>query len=374
MWYKKFRSMFVGFEKCVFLNSAGVSLVSAPVKEAVIKWAEMGECALFEYEDTITLAKQLSARLIGASVDGIFISRNTTHGIHTFILGYPWQRGDEVIIGECEFPANRLPWLSLRSKGINVKVVPCKDYMVSCEDLIAACSKDTKVIAVSWVQYVSGYRIDIERLGEFCKHRGILLVVDAIQGVGVVPLSVEACNIDWLSADGHKWMCGPEGIGLVWTSKRAMSIIEPPCKGWFGVKKPMDFEVFDQEYAADASRYQDGSPMMLGIMAYNAALSMLLDCGIDNIYKRVIALSSYVIGCVKRRRWLLLTPEEEAKRAGIVSFKPVGKDVYSCLKALKRHNIICSFRGGWLRLSTHAYNNHTDIDRAFNVLDEVACN
>ncbi|MBF0515845.1 MAG: aminotransferase class V-fold PLP-dependent enzyme, partial [Nitrospirae bacterium] len=296
---------------------------------------------------------------------------NTTHGIQTFILGYPWQKGDGVVIADCEFPANRLTWLSLRGeKGVDVKVVKSIDYKVSLEDYYKICDKQTKVIAISWVQYLSGQRADIAELGRFCRSRDIYLVVDGIQGIGAAVMDAEAMSIDWLSADGHKWMCGPEGVGLVWMSERALNTIEPACKGWFGVKEPFDFEKFDQEYAPTADKYLDGSPMLMGIMAFSAALKMLLSCGIEKIEKRVTELSSYAINEAQRRGWEVLTPDDPAQRAGIATFKPSSGDPSQIMKTLLSNNIICSLRGGqFLRISAHAFNNHEDIDRAFYVID-----
>ncbi|KWT95105.1 aminotransferase class V-fold PLP-dependent enzyme [Candidatus Magnetominusculus xianensis] len=373
-WYEQFRTMFKGLNRCVFLNSAGVEMVSDPVRDAVTEWTELGQCVSYDYNTILTEAKNNAAAIVSGSPERVFLSRNTTHGIQTFILGYPWQKGDGVVIADSEFPANRLTWLSLQRKnGVDVKIVKSYKYKVSLDDYIKMCDKHTKVIAISWVSYLSGQKAAIAQLGEFCRENNMYLVVDGIQGIGAAAMDAEAMNIDWLSADGHKWMCGPEGVGLVWMSERALQIIEPACKGWFGVKKPFDFEDFDQDYAPNADKYLDGSPMLLGIMAFNAALKMLLSFGMDRIERRVIELSSYAIHEVHRRGWELLTPSDPKARAGIVTFKPSSGDPVLIMKNLLSNNIICSLRGGqqYLRISAHAFNNHEDIDRTFYIIDKA---
>ncbi|MCG6551155.1 MAG: aminotransferase class V-fold PLP-dependent enzyme [Candidatus Magnetominusculus sp. LBB02] len=370
-WYESFRAMFTGLNRCVFLNSAGVAMVSEPVRQAVNQWADEGQCVDYDYNSIIGQAKANAAAIISGKSERIFFSRNTTHGIQTFILGYPWQKGDGVVIADSEFPANRLPWLSLRAKkGVDIKIVKSDKYKVTLDDYYHNCDKNTKVIAISWVSYLSGQKAAIAELGRFCREKNILLVVDGIQGIGAAAMDVEQMGIDWLSADGHKWMCAPEGVGLVWMSERAFNVIEPACKGWFGVVKPFDFEDFEQDYAPNADRYLDGSPMLLGIMAFNAALKMLNGFGIDKIEARVLELSSYTINEANRRGWQCLTPANPKDRAGIVTFKPTGSPA-NMIKTLCDNKIICSLRGGgqYIRISAHAFNNQEDIDRAFYVMD-----
>ncbi|WP_420263681.1 aminotransferase class V-fold PLP-dependent enzyme [Candidatus Magnetominusculus dajiuhuensis] len=371
-WYEQFRAMFKGLNQCVFLNSAGVAMVSGPVREAVKEWADLGQCVTYDYNAIIAGAKKNAAAIVGGTPEQIFFSRNTTHGIQTFILGYPWQKGDGVVIADCEFPANRLPWLSLRDKnGVEVKIVKSQKYKVTLEDYYRTCDKYTKVIAISWVQYLSGQKAAISELGRFCRENDILLVVDGIQGIGAAAMDVQEMQIDWLSADGHKWMCGPEGVGLVWASERALQIVQPACKGWFGVINPFDFEDFNQDYAPTADKYLDGSPMVLGIMAFNAALDMLLSFGIEAIERRVLELSSYTINEAEKRGFEVLTPSDPKDRAGIATFKPSSGNPALIMKNLLDNNIVCSLRGGqYLRISAHAFNNHEDIDRAFYVIDK----
>ncbi|MBF0320152.1 MAG: aminotransferase class V-fold PLP-dependent enzyme [Nitrospirae bacterium] len=371
-WYETFRSMFKGLDRCVFLNSAGVAMVSEPVRDAVLRWAALGQCAEFDYYAIVSEARENAAAMVSGRTDRIFFSRNTTHGIHTFILGYPWQKGDGVIVADCEFPANRLSWLGLREKkGVGVRIVKSQNSKAALDDYYKLCDKDTKVIAISWVQYLSGQKADLAALGRFCRAHDILLVVDGIQGIGAAEMNAEELNIDWLSADGHKWMCGPEGVGLVWMSERAFNVVTPACKGWFGVEQPFNFEEFDQDYEANANRFLDGSPMVLGIMAFSAALKMLLSFGMDKIAARVLELSAYTINEAKRRGWEVLTPLNPEDRAGIATFRPSSGDLEVIAKKLHDNNIICSLRGGgWLRLSAHAFNNHEDIDKAFYVIDK----
>ena len=361
------RHYFPIFNDGIFLNFAGVAPVSTPVKEAVIKWAEIGARSDFKYVDVINTAKNLYQRLLNGSVNGIFFTRNTTHGLQIFIQNYPWKRGDSVVISDCEFPANRLPWLGLRNQGVDVRVLRTRNSVIDLEQFISLCDDSTRAVSISFVQYLSGQRTDIAKLGEFCRKRDIMMVVDAIQGLGVIPIDVEEIGIDWLSADGHKWLCGPEGAGIGWASKRAMDIVKPRSKGWLAVKNPFNFEEFDSDLSQDGNMYLDGSLNIVGIMALNAAIEMLLDVGIENIHKKVIDLTDYAINLINNQGYQLLTPQKSSERAGIVTFRPK-KDPNIHFENLKAHNITCSVRGGYLRISPHCANEIDDIERAFEII------
>lgn len=371
-WHEKFRYQFNGLNRTVFLNSAAVCLVPDPVKRAVYEWARRGETLDFDHERILSSAQRHAARFVGGEADEIFFSKSTTHGIQQFIINFPWKAGDSVVLSEGEFPANRLPWLDLRKRGIDVRLVESVNGLVDLNALEAACDATTRVISVSWVQYHTGQKLDLQQIGEFCRTGDIFFVVDAIQGLGIVPLDARTCHIDWLSADGHKWLCAPEGIGIVWVSQRALDTLDTYCKGWTAVKKPFDFTATDQELADNASRFNDGSHNILGIMALDAALVMLLNAGIDRINQRVEELAGYVIEKVHNRGGELLTPENSADRAGIVSFT-LPKTVAAELQAgLRKNGIVCSARSGALRFAVHAFNRINDINRAFAVLDKLA--
>lgn len=370
-WYDTLRNHFSGLNRCTFLNSAGVAPVSEPVKAAINEWARLGECSSYFYDQIIGRCLSSSAAMVGGDPEDIFFCKNTTHGIQQFVLGYPWQKGDTVVLGECEFPANRIPWLGLINKGVHVKVIEAKGRKITLDDIASACDETTKVVTVSWVQYLSGYRIDLKKLGDFCRREGIMLVVDAIQGLGARPMKAQEWQIDWLSADSHKWLCGPEGIGIVYVSKESLETVCPPAKGWFALRHPFDFDVFDQDFAPGATRYNDGSPNTLGIMAMQAALDMLLQAGMDRISQRVEELASHIITLSKDRSFELLTPENPDERAGIVSFRPQKWNPHEVFNALKEKGVVCSLRSGWLRLSPHAFNTKDEIDKAFVVLDSL---
>ncbi|KJR40094.1 aminotransferase, class V [Candidatus Magnetoovum chiemensis] len=333
--------------------------------------AFVSECVNFNYDEIISSARQKASEILGGNESGIFFSKSTTAGIQIFILGYPWQKDDEVLLPECEFPANRLSWLGLGQRGVKVRLIKTPQYKITLKDIENNCNSKTKVITISWVQYISGQRVSLEKLGGFCKSNNIMLVVDAIQGLGAYAMNAQECGVSWVSADGHKWLCGPEGIGIVWASEEAMNVVQPPCKGWFGVVKPFDFEALDQDFANNASKYNDGSPNILGIMALSSACAMLLSSGIDRISQRITALSNYAISKIKSYNWHILTPLNEEERAGIITFKPQDKDSYNIFSILKQNSIICSVRAGYLRISPHAFNTESDLDNFFTVLERI---
>jgi selenocysteine lyase/cysteine desulfurase len=364
------RRHFPIFNDGIFINFAGVAPVSAPVKDAVIRWAEIGSISDFNYLDVINAAKCLYQILLGVSVNGIFFTRNTTQGIQIFIHNYPWRQNDSVVISDCEFPANRLPWLGLINQGVDVRVHRTNNFIIDIDQFISICDESTKVVSISFVQYLSGQRVDLMKLGKFCRKKDILLVVDAIQGLGVVPIDVEEIGIDWLSADGHKWLCGPEGAGIGWASQRAMDIVKPSSKGWLAVTNPFNFEQFDCDLAQNGNMYLDGSLNIIGIMGLNASIQMLLDIGIENIYNKVSLLTDYAIRIINEQGYLLLTPQNASDRGGIVTFKPK-IDPIIVFENLKTHNITCSVRGGYLRISPHYANDINDVDKIFEIIKKM---
>lgn len=361
-------------KRYIYLNHAGVSPIPAGAAAAA---AEL--LALFRDEGAFHLRKWLEiaeevrgrfARLVGASKEEVAFVKNTSEGISIVAAGFPWREGDNVVTASVEFPANVYPWMRLRSRGIEVRMVAPTDGRIRKEDLFAACDGRTRVLALSSVEFANGFRNDLPGIGEFCQRHGIFFCVDAIQSLGVIPIDVKSYGIDALSADGHKWMLAPEGIGGFYLSRDVLEMIEPVVLGWHSVKNRFDFEHYDFTLSPDARRFEPGSFNTVGLAAFNASLRLLLETGVDRIWERVRGLTEAALEAADRAGYEVLTPRQPEERSGIVTFRVPGADAPALWKALLSRGAVCASRSGGIRISPHFYNTPDEIARFFELVGE----
>lgn len=312
------------------------------------------------------LREQLRALINAAHSDDIALLKNTSEALSVVAHGFPWRAGDNVVIPAGEFPSNRLPWEALRARGVEVRQIAI-DAIDAEQQLIDACDAHTRLISVSSVQYARGLRLDLRRLGDFTRARDIAFCVDAIQGLGVVPHDVAAMNIDFLMADAHKWMLGPEGIAVFYCAPAWRERLTLYQHGWHMVQDRTDFERLDWRPADSAVRFECGSPNMLGAHAFSASLSLVAEIGVTQLERLVLARSEALFAAIEATPNLeLLTPTSRGRYAGICTFRHRTRSNDAIFRQLQEHNIICAQRGGGIRLSPHCYN---DIDRLRDTID-----
>jgi cysteine desulfurase/selenocysteine lyase len=249
-------------------------------------------------------------------------------------------------------------------------MVPARDGRVKKEDLFAACDGKTRLIALSSVEFTNGYRNDLSGIGEYCQHHGIFFCVDGIQSVGALPMDVKAFGVDALSADGHKWLLAPEGIGGFYISRDVMEMVEPVILGWHSVRNRFDFENYDFRLSPDARRFEPGSMNTVGLAAFNASLDLLLSVGVDRIWERVRRLTEFVLAKARGEGYEVISPDHPEERSGIVTFRVPGTDNAALWKSLLARRAVCSHRAGGIRVSPHFYNTPEEIDRLFSVIRE----
>jgi cysteine desulfurase/selenocysteine lyase len=220
------------------------------------------------------------------------------------------------------------------------------------------------------VEFTNGYRNDLSGIGEYCQKHGIFFCVDGIQSIGVLPMDVKAFGIDALSADGHKWLLSPEGIGGFYISREVMEMVEPVILGWHSVKNRFDFENYDLRLSPDARRYEPGSLNTVGMAAFDASMELLLSLGIDRIWERVRRLTERIFEKARGEGYEIVSPDHPEERSGIVTFRVPGIDNAALWKALLSRKAMCSPRGGGLRLSPHFYNTPEEVDRMFELIRE----
>ena len=360
-----------------YFNHAGASPMPRPVGDAVRAFLTQFEhdgFVGFDFFKPIATLKQTAASMINAGEDEVAIVTNTGEAISMVALGLNLKPGDRVVINEAEYPANVYPWQEACARvGAELVTVPETvtddgGSIVREDDLIAACEDpNTKVLAVSHVQWGSGQRMDLEKLGSACRERGILFSVDVIQSMGVMPIDVEAAKIDFLQAGGHKWMLGTMGAGVFYVRRGVLETLRPAIVGAMSVVDPLKWERIDYTLQPDARRFEFGTPAMASIIAVGTGLSLLAECGIDAVADRVLDLGDrFAAGVTGMGCTLAVSREDRAACGGAVCFAPAAgeeasKALYEALS--KEDGIELASRCGRVRFAPHFYNTEAQVDR-----------
>jgi len=339
----------------LYLNHAAVAPLAKPAAEAMARLAEEAcQWGAYHYSEWLAAYEGLrraAARLIGSGPEEIAIVKNTSEGIATVANGLDWRPGDVAVVFREEFPANYFPWVRLERRGVRLRWLSIYDPLEAIDE---AC-RGARLLAASHVNYLSGYRIDLEAFGEICRRRGCLFFVDAIQGLGAFPIHVARAGIDALAADGHKWLLGPEGCGILYVRREILEQIEPVEFGWTNVAGYADYASRDMTLRADAGRYECGTLNTIGCFGLRAAIEFLLEVSIDAIAAAVAALAGRLREGAREKGYEVLGPADEAARSGIVSIRKPGFDSRAVVHSLRERGIIASPRQGWIRLSPHFY-------------------
>lgn len=359
-----------------YLNHAAVSPWPKEAADAVKVFAEENATTGAQYYPRwLQMEQQLRQKLAQLlSIEGtreIALAKNTSEALSIIAYGLTWQPGDEVVISNQEFPSNRIVWESLTRFGVRlIQAEIGVDDPVAA--LIGACTQRTRLLSISSVQYASGIRMDLASLGQVCRERGILLCVDAIQSLGALPFDQRKIQADFIVADGHKWMMGPEGLALLYVNAKHIETLTLHQFGWHMIQHRGDYSRTDWQPALDATRFECGSPNMLGICALNASLGVLLDIGLDTIQQELEARVDYLIEQLESMDGLtLLSPRARNKRGGIVTFLPPlpdPTDINRLHQQLMQQGVICAHRGGGIRFSPHFHTSTASIDRAIEVM------
>lgn len=354
----------------IYLNHAAVAPWARRTTEAVRQFAEEnlreGAAHYRRWVQTEKTTRVQCARLINApSPDDIAFLKNTSEALSVVAHGFPWACGDNVVIPAEEFPSNRIVWESLAPQGVTVRGVPLTGARLPEDALIAATDAHTRLLSVSSVQYASGLRLDLARLGEQCASRRIAFCVDAIQGLGAMTHDVQAAHIDFLMADAHKWLLGPEGIALFYCAAEWRERLRLHQYGWHMVEAAGDYDRRDWAPARSGRRFECGSPNMLGIHALSASLSLLLEIGIPEIERRVTARARRLFECIRARDDLeLITSTEDRRYAGIVTFRHRRMSNEQLFQNLRAHHVVCALRGGGIRFSPHCHTSLEQLNQA----------
>jgi len=313
--------------------------------------------------------RQQAGDLINANADEIAFTKNTTEGISFVANGLNWTNGDNVVLSNVEFPGNVYPWQALQSRGVELRMVLEEYGRVPLEQVTAAIDSRTRVVAISSVQFASGFRTDLATLGEYCQSKGVFLSVDAIQSLGAFPIDVRAMRIDFLSADGHKWLCAPEGAGIFFVRRELQGHLHPSTIGWASMRDPFDFSTYHFEFADSARRYESGSYNFAGIFALGGAFELIAEVGVENIARRVLTLTDRLVEGLRDKGYRIVSSRDRGEGSGIVAFFSDTHDLDDIQQHLQaEHRIVIAVRNGRLRASPHFYNATREIDQLIDVL------
>ncbi len=365
----------------VHVDHASIGVIPQRARDAVAAYndrrAEMFRMRAEDFLPVLDRARALVAQLIGADAAEVALTTNTSWGVNLAAFALPLRPGDIVLGSAGEFPANVYPWMAAaRARGFAFELVPMAGRAVDEAAILARIENDPRVkcVALSWVSFWTGYRIDAVRLGAACRARGVRFALDAIQGIGPLGLDVRAAHVDFLSCGAQKWLCAPWGSGFAYVRRELVGALEPPAAGWLAQAGAGDFARFldyDPAWRDDAQRFEVGSLPIQDFVGMNRSVELLLELGAARIAPHVQALTQRLIAWAASRRDVeCLTPADPARRAGIVAV--VTADVARDSRRLRGAGIVHSVREGAIRLAPHFHNTMGDVDRMIRVLDGVA--
>lgn len=357
-------------ERWAYFDHAAVAPLPAPTAGVLTEFAraasEQGDTVWPEWSADLERLRSGVADWLGATGDEIALVPNTTFGINMVAEGYRWREGDNVVVPGGEFPSNHFPWQNQSRRGVQLRVVPSPGGRVDLEALRQAVDDRTRIVAASWVGYASGYRLPVDELCQIAHDAGALFFLDAIQGLGVFPLDLTQTPIDFLAADGHKWMLGPEGAGVAFVRHDHLDKLDCHAVGWHSVVGSHTFNADSFQLRDAASRFEGGSMNMCGMMAMHESLKIFWDViahhGPGAIANRVLELHQHARDSLQSAGATILSDWLEPNRSGIVTFQIPGRDSSAVRARLSDAGIVVSCRGGGIRASIHAYNTREEID------------
>jgi cysteine desulfurase/selenocysteine lyase len=362
------RALFPITKRSIYLNHAAVSpppITTIHAVEAQLR--DVHENGSINFRDWLAVkeqARRLLANLLGARPEQVAFVRNTSDALSTVANGLNWRRGDNIVTFSREFPSNIYPWLRVRDAfGVEVRMCEERDGRIDFAELSSLVDHNTRIVAISEVQYASGFRMDLERLGRLARQHDALFVVDVIQALGVVPTSVEAEFIDVAAGAGHKWLLSPEGVGYLYLSDRARDRIQPTLVGWVSVPNPDDYFNYEQGWNRGALAWETGTGPAALIYGFKASLELLTRFGVQNTAHYLEELTDELCARLAAKRYEVVSSRAPSEKSQIVCIRPPeGLSAMALYHQLNTRKIITAPRGGRLRIAPHFYNTPAEIE------------
>jgi selenocysteine lyase/cysteine desulfurase len=359
-----------------YFDHAAISPLPAPTRDAIAHWlaeaAEQGGTAWGHWDRRVHEVRLQAAQLVGAAPEEIALVRSTTEGVTLVAEGFPWQAGDNLVVPADEFPTNQYPWMNLASRGVETRRVPTEHGRIDLNRLESACDSRTRMVALSWVGFLSGWRTDLATAAEMAHRSGALLFVDAIQGLGAFPLDVRQTGIDFFAAGGQKWLLGPEGVGLFYIRRDHLPLLRPLGIGAHSVLQGNDYTCIELSLKQTAARYEGGGANMAGLIALGASLDLLAATGLSAISQRILEITDLCCRRLEELGAIIVSPRSDPKHnSGIVTFELPGCDPLAVRKHGYTRKVALAQRAGKLRISPHAYIDEEDINQLIETLREA---
>jgi len=371
---EQIRSQFAALERYTYLNSAAVSPLPKTAVDAVISQlndvANHGSEHYTKWVATKNRARDLVAGMLNVKSEQIAFMRNTSDGFASIANGFDWEQGDNIVSFQGEFPANFYPWRMVRDRyGVELRLCPERDGRIDLDEFINLIDSNTKLVAISSVQFASGFRADLERIGRAARAADALFAVDIIQGLGATGYDLPAQYVDLASCASHKWLCAPEGCGILYVSDRARDRIEPSFVGWISVETPWDFADREQPFKPNALAWESGTGASSLFYGLEQSLKLLAETGLEKIEKHLDELTNYLCELLAGKDYALLSSRTPGERSAIVCIQHTnGIHCNEIYERLQRENVIVSPRADRLRIAPHFYNNEADIERLVDAL------
>ncbi len=360
---------------CTFLNHAAISPLPRRVRDAMVQYLDKRLVTFGfmdqEEENIPDRLRRAVARLINATPEEIAVVQNTSHGLNIVAQSLPFRPGDNIIFCDMEFPSNVYPWMLLeRQKGVEARLIPHDRGGLTVERLEAYADRRTRAVAVSSVEFLTGFRTNLAAIGEWCRAHGAYFIVDGIQSLGAIPMDVRALGIDFLACGGPKWLMGPVGIGFLYCRRELLEEMTPPMAGCVSVVNWEEWRQYDLTFLPDAHRFDLGGPNLVGATGLLAAIELLMEVGIENIHRHTLHLTDVLIADLQRRGYEVVSNLEPAHRSAIVSFAVPG-DVRAACARLQEARVAVSLRESCIRVSPHGYNIKEEVLRVGEVLGDA---
>ncbi len=362
-----------------YLDHAAVSPLPARAAAAMTAWLDdvvkSGDFHWSAWDKQVNEVRVIAARLLGAHADEIALVHNTTEGINLVAEGFPWKPGDNVVFPADEFPSNRFAWLNLGVRGVEARAVPRREGRpVGCideDDLAAACDSRTRVIAASWVDYATGFRRDLAALSELARRYGAYLFVDAIQGLGVFPIDVHAQGVDFLAADGHKWLLGPEGAAVFFVRRELLNLLRPLGLGWNSAPAGTPYDRPGLTIESTAARYEGGSLPAGNFLGLRESLLLLEQMPVQERARQVLEVAALACDRLRAAGAIVVSDRAGEHASGIVAFLPAGVTPQQVRRVCHENGVVVNCRAGYVRISPHLYNHEDDIQRLVGALSKA---
>ena len=369
------RSLFPVTENFIYMNHAAVSPPSTRVRDAMNALNDdvtrNGSANYGGWCQTYEETRESAARLVKARAHEIAFMRNTSEALSAVANGIDWRQGDNVVTSNVEFPSNIYPWMRLcEERGISMRFAEERNGRIDPEELMSKVDDRTRVVTISWVQFASGFRSNLARIGRFCRERDIIFVVDVIQALGGLTIDVDRDYVDAFAADAHKYLLGPEGIALLYVSDRVIDRIKPTVVGWTSVKNHEQYLDYKLDYRDGAGRFECGTLNTAGVYGLRACIDLFLEVGPEKIEAYLLGLSDYLAERLTSKGYDVVSSRRAGETSGIVTCKHERHTPEEMYRLLRSRSILTAPRVNRLRISPHFYNTREEVDALIETLPD----